>query len=201
MDIINWENEKDFLYDEVVNKNTSYEALGRHYNCSGNTIKKILKALEIPTKQRRKINPIETFNKGKHQEPKKCLNCGKDLPLTYDKRRKFCSNKCQQEFQSREKYLAFLQRDPKAFVDKEENLRWLKKWILEEQDHKCAICGLKDEWMGKPLVFVLDHEDGRAFHNTRENLRLICPNCDSQLDTYKSKNKNSDRIYHHFHHR
>lgn len=32
-------------------------------------------------------------------------------------------------------------------------------------------------------------------------LRLICPNCDSQLDTYKSKNKNSDRIYYHNHHR
>ena len=27
----------------------------------------------------------------------------------------------------------------------------------------------------------------------RDNLRLVCPNCDSQLDTYKSKNKNSDR--------
>ena len=29
----------------------------------------------------------------------------------------------------------------------------------------------------------------------------ICPNCDSQLDTYKSKNKNSDRIYYHNHHK
>ena len=26
-------------------------------------------------------------------------------------------------------------------------------------------------------------------------LGCICPNCDSQLDTYKSKNKNSDKTY------
>lgn len=28
-------------------------------------------------------------------------------------------------------------------------------------------------------------------------MRLICPNCDSQLDTYKSKNKNSARNFRH----
>lgn len=37
--------------------------------------------------------------------------------------------------------------------------------------------------------------DGHVSNNKRDNLRCICPNCDSQLDTYKSKNKNSDRIY------
>jgi transcription initiation factor IIE alpha subunit len=42
-------------------------------------------------------------------------------------------------------------------------------------------------------VFVLDHINGDAARSDRDNLRLICPNCDSQLDTYKSKNKNSAR--------
>jgi Ca2+-transporting ATPase len=35
--------------------------------------------------------------------------------------------------------------------------------------------------------------DGDASNNKRENLRCICPNCDTQLETYKSKNKNSKR--------
>ncbi len=48
------------------------------------------------------------------------------------------------------------------------------------------------------MVFILYHIDGHASNNTRENLRLICPNCDSQLDTYKSKNKNEDRYYYRY---
>ena len=70
-----------------------------------------------------------------------------------------------------------------------------KKFILEEQNNKCAICGMSPRWNGKELVFILDHIDGHASNNKRDNLRCICPNCDSQLDTYKSKNKNSDRTY------
>ena len=42
-------------------------------------------------------------------------------------------------------------------------------------------------------MFIVDHIDGKASNNRRDNLRCICPNCDSQLDTYKSKNKNSAR--------
>lgn len=76
-----------------------------------------------------------------------------------------------------------------------------KNDILQEQNGVCVICGCKPEWNGKPLVFILDHIDGRASNNKRDNLRCICPNCDSQLDTYKSKNKNSDRLYYHEHHR
>ena len=68
-----------------------------------------------------------------------------------------------------------------------------RNYILEQQNHCCAICGMPDEWNNKPLVFVLDHINGDASYSARENLRLICPNCDSQLDTFKSKNKNSAR--------
>jgi hypothetical protein len=70
-----------------------------------------------------------------------------------------------------------------------------KKFILEEQGHKCKICETSDEWNSKKLVFVLDHIDGNSTNNSRENLRLVCPNCDSQLDTYKSKNNGSGRFY------
>ena len=68
-----------------------------------------------------------------------------------------------------------------------------RKYILEEQNNCCAICGMQPVWNNKALVFILDHIDGDAAHSERSNLRLICPNCDSQLPTYKSKNKNSSR--------
>ena len=68
-----------------------------------------------------------------------------------------------------------------------------RDYIMEQQNHCCAICGMPNIWNNKPLVFILDHINGDAAYSARENLRLICPNCDSQLDTYKAKNKNSAR--------
>lgn len=71
----------------------------------------------------------------------------------------------------------------------------IRDYIFQKQDEKCAICGLDGQWNGKELRFILDHIDGDASNNFEYNLRLICPNCDSQLDTYKSRNKNSARTH------
>lgn len=38
--------------------------------------------------------------------------------------------------------------------------------ILNEQD---GICGCKPEHNGKPLVFIVDHIDGKASNNRRDN--------------------------------
>ncbi|MGL5823689.1 MAG: HNH endonuclease signature motif containing protein [Nocardioides sp.] len=48
----------------------------------------------------------------------------------------------------------------------------------------CALCGLGGEWNGSPLVLQLDHANGVHNDNRLENLRLLCPNCHSQTDTY-----------------
>jgi hypothetical protein len=41
----------------------------------------------------------------------------------------------------------------------------------------------------------LDHTDGNPTNNRRENLRLVCPNCDSQLPTYKSRDRGNGRSF------
>lgn len=71
----------------------------------------------------------------------------------------------------------------------------VRRYMYKDQNNCCAICGMTTEWNGKELRFVLDHINGNAADNRRENLRLVCPNCDSQLDTFKFKNKNSARKY------
>jgi len=40
-----------------------------------------------------------------------------------------------------------------------------------------------------PLPLILDHDNGNSCDNRPENLRLLCPNCDSQnLETRGGKN-------------
>jgi protein-arginine kinase activator protein McsA len=60
--------------------------------------------------------------------------------------------------------------------------------ILLEQQFRCALCGIKEEWNSQPLKFELDHISGDRKNESRENLRLICPNCHSQTETYKVAN-------------
>ena len=71
----------------------------------------------------------------------------------------------------------------------------IRDYIYNSQNNRCAICGIDRVWNNKVLNFILDHIDGNASNNHKNNLRLICPNCDSQLDTYKSKNKKSARNF------
>ena len=44
-------------------------------------------------------------------------------------------------------------------------------------------------WNGKQLPLILDHLKGNRRDNRPENLRYLCPNCDSQLLTRGGGNK------------
>tara|TARA_Y100001938_G_scaffold147595_1_gene229135 strand:+ start:801 stop:1262 length:462 start_codon:yes stop_codon:yes gene_type:complete len=66
----------------------------------------------------------------------------------------------------------------------------LKLRLISEglKQHKCECCGIT-EWNGQPAPIELDHIDGNRHNNTIENLRILCPNCHAQTDTYRGKNK------------
>jgi 5-methylcytosine-specific restriction endonuclease McrA len=66
--------------------------------------------------------------------------------------------------------------------------------LVEQRGYSCECCGIS-EWQGKPIVLECDHIDGNHKNNTPENLRLICPNCHSQTETYKNKNIGKGRSY------
>ena len=51
------------------------------------------------------------------------------------------------------------------------------------QPYVCSICGLKPTWNNKSLTLTLDHIDGNNRNCLISNLRWVCPNCNSQLET------------------
>ncbi len=68
----------------------------------------------------------------------------------------------------------------------------IKRKLLKEDKilNKCYTCGQEPIWNGKLLVMVLDHINGINNDNRLENLRLLCPNCNSQQATFAGRNKN-----------
>jgi hypothetical protein len=111
-----------------------------------------------------------------------CINCGKFCrkPNTL---KKYCSNKCQQDH-----YLQVKITNGTA------SQKTLKRYFVHKLQNTCSSCGIKD-WNGKPLVLELEHIDGDSTNNKLDNLTLLCPNCHSQTDTYKSKNIGNGRHY------
>ncbi len=133
-----------------------------------------------------------TLNSG----PKRVWHEERTLPCRYCQQPAhgiFCSIKCQHAFKRKQKIEHWLQTGETGCVWKQS--KWLKDYIHDEQHGLCAICSLPCEWNEQPLVLILDHIDGNASNHVRSNLRLICPNCDSQLPTFKSRNRHSAREY------
>ena len=67
-----------------------------------------------------------------------------------------------------------------------------KRFLAEQRGHECEICHNR-QWNKQPIPLVLDHISGDSTNWMLDNLRLICPNCDAQTDTYKGKNVGNGR--------
>ena len=60
------------------------------------------------------------------------------------------------------------------------------KILREEQNSRCKCCN-NFEWMNNPIVLEYHHKDGNKHNNSKENSELLCPNCHSQTDTWKTR--------------
>ena len=181
--------DKETLNDLINNQNLSYEEIGRKYNVTGNAIKKWARKLNIDLPSRRKINEKETFNKGKN--PRYCLTCNKLLEKS---QQKFCSNKCQWEYDQ-------LKWEKRWKVGEETGINGeygisvhLKKYLFKKYNNKCAKCGWGEinPYTDK-IPLEVEHIDGNYLNNSEENLTLLCPNCHSLTATYKGANKGHGR--------
>ena len=73
---------------------------------------------------------------------------------------------------------------------------YVKKRLLrtKQKPYICAICKATPIWHGAPLSLILDHIDGNAIDHRLENLRFVCPNCNSQLPTFCGRNIRDKRV-------
>lgn len=119
------------------------------------------------------------YNNIKRKNKSYCLLCHKELKSF---RNKYCSHQCNKD------HVWLKTVNQIEIVGCADNHRQANKYITYKRGHQCSICKITN-WLGNPIPMVLDHIDGDANNHKLDNIRLVCSNCDSQLPTYKSKNK------------
>jgi len=82
-------------------------------------------------------------------------------------------------------------RSPIEHLSQMRSREYVKRRLLQAGilENRCDECGIR-EWRGKPISIQIDHRNGVRHDHRLENLRMLCPNCHSQTETYGAKNKN-----------
>lgn len=65
----------------------------------------------------------------------------------------------------------------------------VKLRFLKNNPYECHICKNNGIWRNGKIVLILDHQNGNSQDHDPQNLRLVCPNCNLQLDTHGSRNR------------
>lgn len=122
---------------------------------------------------------------------KVCQNCGIKL---HKAQYKYCSNKCQKEFENQQKlqdiFLGNISGLKKATNSNPKISDTLREFLLKESNYKCQLCGWGgiNPYSGKSCLEI-HHIDGNRQNNLRENLQVLCPNCHSLTPNFRSLNK------------
>lgn len=126
-----------------------------------------------------------------------CQYCDKEFSFKgHSSGHKFCSLQCsyasissKKDKLQEERYIKWLNnlelgiKNPRALI---------RKFLTLRDGYKCSCCGIS-QWNGKDITLWVDHIDGDATNNNASNFRLICPNCDSQSETFGAKNYGKGR--------
>jgi endogenous inhibitor of DNA gyrase (YacG/DUF329 family) len=112
-----------------------------------------------------------------------CLHCNNVNDWGWSKTNKFCNNRCQQDW--------VWENETKPRIEAGDttsnSVSALKRFLIEKFGENCFECGLGNTWQNKKLVLQLEHADGNSDNNLPTNLKLLCPNCHTQTETFGCK--------------
>lgn len=133
------------------------------------------------------IKPIQERNRIRSSKNVRyCIYCGNILTSNQTK---YCSTKCQQLHQ-RDEYIKRWKDGLEDGLKGEYQLsKHIRSYLLDKHNYKCEVCG----WGEKnpytnTIPLEIHHRDGNYLNNTESNLQVLCPNCHSLTETYKSHN-------------
>lgn len=157
-------------------------------HCSATTNNKLYpKRKPLPTELKRKYVPKIRILKPKPL----CLYCRNSIQNT---QRTFCNKKCYRQYEFLER-VRVVESSGFVYSDTKFNTSasFAKRYLRYKYGDVCSICKISSCWNNQPLTLILDHINGQSNDWSITNLRLVCPNCDSQLPTFKSKNNGNGR--------
>lgn len=127
---------------------------------------------------------------------KECRNCNEEIVGSHQKNPIYCSNTCQNDYQHK-KFLERWERgEEKGMKGKLGISVHIRRYLFRKYDSSCCKCNWGEVNPHSGLIpLEINHIDGIHTNNKENNLELLCPNCHALTDNYKSRNKNSTRIY------
>lgn len=133
----------------------------------------------------------------KSKESHFCRNCGKPLN---NHQVFYCCQSCQKEFEQKE-YISRWKQGLENGLKGEYGISLrIRRHLLDKTNCKCELCGWGEKNpFTNTIPLEIHHKDGDYTNNKEENLQVLCPNCHSLTQTYKSHNKDGrkgrDRYY------